>query len=410
MKFFVTSLLILVSSLAHGQVSHTYLPSTDEAAVKADIKTGGKFHYNVFYTYDRPITDFSANLIPQIIAQTAPKYIQLSAKLSGEYEKFFTQSIQDHFDYSINTKMSVNEGGSSSLIVDLDHFQFSDPSVNATYGRIEHQKSEARTQYTHRNEGGNYVKVIAKYKFEDIRTPGYTFNKNYLRHYNAELVGQYDFRFLPETFWFVRATGGMREYVNPNLDATSVSQYVTDANFNSIKTRSTYGLGEVGISGRLTDKTSVDAATGFLARMYPYGDSFISPVFYLNFIEQVTRRDQLIAGYNYTVEDAYSTNWFLNQEIYIGLARMMGDQVLLLVKMSYEYKNYSTPVVRNDQRVTGGGIIKYSFKPELKFFAEMKVDLLATDFYDTNTLTNSNPDRPASYRSGYMGAGIMANF
>jgi hypothetical protein len=117
-----------------------------------------------------------------------------------------------------------------------------------------------------------------------------------------------------------------------------------------------------------------------------------------------------MAGYNYTVEEAYSTNYLLNQEIYLGLARVMGDQLLLLTRFSYEYKNYSTPVARNDERVTGGVIVKYSVNPKFKIMADVKVDLLATDAFDSMLRTVASPDKPASYKAGSFGLGVMALF
>ncbi|MBK9294560.1 MAG: outer membrane beta-barrel protein [Oligoflexia bacterium] len=400
-------IFLYINSFA--QTSSTIL-STDEETLKADIEASTRYNYNIFYSYDNLISDFSLYLTPKLRAQTKPKALQLSAMLDLEYEKFLSYSSQDYFNYSLKTLTTLNEGSANSFTLGLDYAGFSDPAMNSSVARVQHQRADANLSYAYIKDNGDRLKLKLNYKYEDILAPSYTFNPNYLRHYNAELVGQYDFRFLPETYWFLRLTGGMREYTNPTLGTQEISNFVTATGFQSIKTSNMYGLGEVGISGRLTDKTIIDAATGFLVRMYPTDDSFVAPVFYIHFIEQVTRRDQLIAGYNYVVEDAYSTNWFLNQEIYIGLARVMGDQVLLLVKMSYEYKNYSTPLPRNDQRVTGGGIIKYSFKPHLKFFGEMKVDLMATDYFFNHTSALNAADRPGSYRAGYIGAGVMANF
>lgn len=377
-----------------------------------DVVAKGRLYYNVFYSYDNPAFDSSFLVSPTFKAQTKPRYFTFETEANAGYEKFLGNAINDHFDYGVLGKMLFNEGGRVSGVTMIRQNQWSDPAYNANYGRPLHNKADLTQDLIFKGDGGDQLKVTGSFDYEDIFIKDYTFNPRYLTHYDIDAKAEYDFKFLPETSWFLRGSGGFRQYITRNLDSNLQAKYIYSAGSEqSIKSSSTYFLGEVGLSGRLTEKTSVDCATGFLFRLYPYWDNFLSPVFYLHFVEQVTRRDQLIAGYDYVVEDAYSTNYLLNQEIYIGLARVMGDQLLLLTKITYQYKNYSTPVARNDQRVTGGGIIKYSLNPNIKVTAELKVDLLASDAFNTQG-GNATPfyDPPATYKAGSMALGVTADF
>lgn len=404
---------ILIFSLS-SQAALT-VPATEKASFSTEVLTQTHYNYNVYYNYVNPVSDASMSIAPTFSARTKPKYFYFEGDAKGRYEKFFTETVQDYFNFDLNGRMIVNEGGVSRFNIDLQQAQFSDPSPSNIYGRVMHERTLLLLTYKYKFDSGNTISFTTRSKSEDITMPSYTANKNYLSHYDGDVIGKYDIKFLPETSWFLRMSGGFRQYKNPYLSSGDASTFIGNDPFGevSIKTRSGYFLGEVGLNGRLTDKTSVDFAAGYLSRIYPFWDDFVAPVFYMHFTEQVTRRDQLLAGYNYVVEDAYSGNYFLNQEIYVGIAKVIGDQLVALSKITYEYKNYSTPVSRNDQRITGGLTVKYSVRSDFKLMGDFRLDLLDSDgFYapfGSGTAARTG-DQPVSYKAGSISVGIIKTF
>ena len=146
-----------------------------------------------------------------------------------------------------------------------------------------------------------------------------------------------------------------------------------------------------------------------LPRRFNVFDTFFAPVFYVHFAEQVTRRDQFTLGYDYKVEDSYYTNYYLDQEIYAGLVKVVGDQILALARLGYDYRSYSLPFRRDDIRITASFSARYSITKTVKATADLKLDLLSSDAYD-NSPNAVSPDRPMSYNAGSFTLGLMANY
>jgi hypothetical protein len=409
MKHFLVVAILMNVASAWASLS---IEHEERATANAGVSANSKYVYNVFYDHTRVITDMATTVTPEVSGQTQPKTVYFKGAAGGFYEKYLNYTIQDHFDYQAAGSMLVNEDGGISCKLDGAYKSFSDPAANETYKRIARQNYESALTTTIKGESKNSLILRGRYSSEQFSNPNVTGPlSTYLSNNTIDGLAQYNNAFLPETLWFLRTTGGMTQYTTgafePNINNVSAEQ----------KNNNFFGMAETGFLGRLTEKSSIDCAVGFHFRSYENsGSGFAQPVFYLRFTEQVTRRDQLIAGYNYIVQNAYWSDYLLDQEIYIGLARVMGDQVLFLSRLGYNYRSYSLPTRRDDERIATAFSLRYSLNSQIKLTADLKVDLLSSDAYNNQNsgAVNLNgtqvyaPDRPASYKSGTFGIGIMA--
>lgn len=370
-----------------------------------------RYDYNVYYDLNNPVSDTVVALRPKVWGQTKPSSFYLKGEVAGLYENFLSQNIQNHFDYSGRVTAKAFEGRPFSILLGGGYKTFSDPSPDSTYGRLPRTVIDGKLETKIKRDSGSSIDLKAYFEMEDFVNTKFT-NSTYLSNTTAGGSIQYNDAFLPETYWFLRGGGGFRSFPNGEPD-------FTPKDFLIAKNNSFYGLAEAGIVGRLTEKSVIDCATGWLVRAYDAvedeGENFSGPVFYFRFTEQITRKDQLAAGYNYVVKDSYLTNFYLDQEVYLGLARVIGDQVLLMGRVNYSYRNYSLPIRRDDQRIFGTISARYSLTPSIKITARMTFDFLNSDSYDNSiesstSIVPTNPDRQASYRAGSFGLGIMAAF
>ena len=390
--------------------------TTDAALIKADLDVNTRYVYNIFYDFGRKINDVAFDLVPHLFAQSKPHLIYFKIDGKGLFEQFTQYQIQNHTDYDGNGEVLINEGHRLSFAVKGGYRGYSDPSPNETYGRLNHQVIDVSILSKMKILEDSNIEVKAGLQEEDFENPQIaagsagTMPAGVLANNTLSGLAQYNNNFLPETAWYVRASGGVTQFPNT----------APDANGAKYKYNSTFAAGEAGIIGRLSESSTVDCAAGYAARIYEVADSFLGPVFYLRFTEQVTRRNQLMAGFDYTVKDTYWSNYRLDQEIYFGLGRIVGDQFLILTRISYDYSGYSLPNRRDDQRVKGAVSLRYSLTPAIKLTADLKVDLLSSDAYNTSAgvISQTNPDgtpvtfldNPASYNAGSLGLGVMASF
>ncbi|MDZ4678047.1 MAG: hypothetical protein SGI74_11140 [Oligoflexia bacterium] len=414
MKIYLILLILIYSTTSLASVERTSVEYEEKPLIKASVNAATKYMYNIFYDHNRAITDLASHISPEIHGTTKPKTIYFKGSAGGFYEKYLAYSIQDHFDYNGAGSMVINEDGGVSCRVDGNYKSHSDPAANEDYKRINRTNYGASFNMLIKSESKKSVEIKTRYSAENFNNPNLTGPlSSYLSNNTIDGVVQYNNAFLPETIWFMRASGGMTQYTTGafELDPNNISAEPKNNNF--------FGTTETGFLGRLTERSSVDCAVGFHFRSYQTsGSGFASPLFYLRFTEQVTRRDQMIAGYNYIVNNAYWSDYVLDQEIYIGLARVMGDQVLLLSRLSYLYKSYSLPVRRDDERIATAFSLRYSINSQIKLTADVKVDLLSSDVYNNQNSGRTNlngvrvyaPDRPASYKNGTLGLGIIANY
>lgn len=420
MKWIVGALLMAGSTGLGSTISADF---PEKSQFKTDVAVGSRYVYNVFYDFLRAVNDAVLTVKPEIRGNTKPSGLFVDAGASGLYEKYLKNSIQDHFDYEGFSDIYINEGGPQSFIVSGRYKSFSDLAPSENYARIERSAIDGNLRAKIKGQRGNSFDISAHYNMDLFNNKQFAgtgqADPKFLSNNTIEGTVQYNNNFLPETAWILRASGGKTTYPNPAISMTNNSLALG-------KNGSFYAMAETGFVGRLTDKSTIDFASGFLVRNYEEttapSQSFSGPVFYLRFTEQITRRDQLMAGYNYVVKESYWSNYVLDQEIYIGLARVMGDQVLLLTRIGYSYRSYSLPLRRDDERIGAGFMIKYSLSPTIKLTADLKVDLLSSDAFfngtttETTPPTNPNgtliafPDRPASYKAGSFGLGVVASF
>jgi hypothetical protein len=426
----VLGLAILIGGA--GAWANVSIDFPEKSQLQTDVDVTSRFVYNVFYDYDRNLSDGVLAVRPEIRGNTKPSDFFFAGRAVGLYEQYLKNTVQNHFDFEGSGDIFVNEGGRQAFTVSGRYKNFSELAPNEVYPRIPRSVIEGEVKAKLKGDRGNSFDLLARYRMDQFNNTLFNgtglADPSYLSNNTIEGSVQYNNNFLPETAWILRASGGQTLYPNPQISMPNN----TGAH---PKEDSLYVSAETGFVGRLTEKSTVDFVAGYLVRMYTSkydiisivgndikGESFSGPVFHLHFTEQITRRDQLIAGYNYLVKDSYFTNYLIDQEIYIGLARVMGDQVLILTRIGYNYRSYFKPYRRDDERIAGGLVIKYSLSAQIKLTAEIKVDLLSSDGYFNGTSTSTTspttpngvpytaPDRPASYKAGSFGLGLVASF
>ncbi len=394
----------------------------DKPELRASVGVTSRYEYNVFYDNSRAVSDGVLAVVPKVEGHLKPSSFFGSLEAGGLFEQYVQNTVQNHFDYEGRGKLYINDADPTSFSVGGHYKSCSDLAPNEKYLRLPRSLVEGIVNSKIKGQSGNALEMELHYAMDGFTNPlitaTSTTDPSYLSNSTLEGRAQYNIAFLPETSLFTRGSTGQTSY-----SSTGVS--LSNNTLVSRKLSSQYYFGEAGFFGRLTEKSTIDFASGYLLRSYQLdkreirpSESFGGPVFYLRFTEQVTKRDQLLAGYNYLVKDSYVTNYVLDQEIYLGLARIIGDQVLALIRVGYGYLSYSLPNRRDDERIAGALVIKYSLSRSIKLIAETKLDLLSSDGYiNTSSSDPSNPDgtvpypdRPSSYKAGSFGIGMVADF
>jgi len=407
--------LILLSAVAMGSEAYAQVfysnkfPVQNDSGFRAGTGLLEIYNYNVFYDDERQLGDTSISVQPLLSYALKGSAVGLKATAEGNYEKFQTYSVQNHFDYktSLEVPISFDNGYEGRLYA--DYKDFSDLAFSPTgkrYARNEiNGVAELRIPITATKRVGLQGKLMTSnfIEWEEER-----FTRN-----TAEGIAFYEQDFLPETKWFVRGTAGMDDYPNGSVHLGDKLYEIIPRKFNNY-----YGLGEVGLKGRLTEKSSIDAAFGYEGRYYDDADvwgkatTFNEPIFYIRFIEQVSRRDQLIGGFNYVIQEALWSHYYTDQEIFLGLGRVEGDQLLLLSRLAYAYRTYSSPNRRDDQRLTASFAARFSLSPRVKLTADLQMDVLNSDPYNSDNRFPTMPptDRAVSYRAGKASLGVLGEF
>jgi hypothetical protein len=418
LKYFYFLLIIIcyfqAFALAGEEVS-------DRSEFLTQLEVQSRFVDNVYYDYSRNITDATLRAHPHIYARGKPSHFFLDGDLNGIYEKYVSEKIQDHFDYSGKTKLYINAPTDQAFIFGASYNSFSDPSPNETYGRLLHNQILAYLDSITKTQGGGKYLANIKYYSETftnsiLTSQGSTLSSNYLS--SNEVDGSLEFNkpFLPETNWLIRLTGGNKQFPNSAIAGTVLGSLLSPI---YTKQNSNFGLLEGGVNGRLSEKSLLDASLGYLYRGYADSNTYNGPVLHVDFTEEITRNDQLITGYKYFISDSYWTDFFTDQEIFIGAARIIGDKLVFQSRLAFDYKSFSLPNKRDDQRVTGFLGARYSLNKTVKLTADLKVDILNSDAFNQLASSNSvNPDgtsvkfldAPASYKAGSIGVGAIAQF
>lgn len=389
----------------------------------ADVAMTSRYIYNVFYDFDGAVSDEAVTITPHLAGNSYSGLFTVKGDADGFIENYISKTVQSHIDYSGKFNAAYNETGKLAFRMTGKYRSFSDPSPSESYGRIGRATTEGTLESKIKGDKNDSLEIKFLYKTEAFKNPLNNNNKkvlaDYLNNDNYELNIQYNTAFLPETYWFVAASAGMIHYprgdqgVDPTAFGTGSPPYIPKVNSN-------YYSADIGLDGRLTDKSTINCTAGFLSRQYnpsdyqrglkdSSDDSYNLPVFKFKFTEQISRHDQLLAGYEKSARDSYFTNYVTEDQIYIGLARVLGDQVLFLGHINYYYRTFSLPARRDDERIAAALTLKYSLTAKVKLTADLVIDLLSSDAYD-GSQAPSNPDRPASYKAGSFGLGLVAYY
>lgn len=223
----------------------------------------------------------------------------------------------------------------------------------------------------------------------------------YLNHIiqNGRLV--YSYQFLPETKIYLALESGDTKYKDGSVFIDA------DSSDGRVKYDHDLQMIMAGVQGRLTKYTKIDAGFGFKNMDYKKEKSFGEPIFYVDFTDQISPKDALLAGYLYRVKDSSFTNWVLEQDMSIGYSRILKDTFLFQMRLSYIYYSYSEPFRREDQRLLAKFRIDYVFAPRWSLVTRLNGDLLVSDAYDTDTTAS---DRSASFTATDLSLSIRRSF
>lgn len=378
------------------------------AASELSLSAGTYVESNVYYTDQGELADGSLRIAPKW------KYIgdqntdSFTAELAGSYNKYVQYSNQDYFDYGGNLLLPINPEGKWTFFLSGGGEKISEPAISnkkVTY-------PEGTILLPTRNERHSYNGNLGiRYKWTGLSTfrvnGGVTAesysdkNHQYLNNMEMKGDGYYDYQFLPETTFFIGGMMGMKSYPTGTKNKNSVNRST------EIKYNSQFIEGRMGVRGRLAEKTRVDASGALQLRTYAQSSGFSEPVFNLKIEEQFSPKDLLIAGYDYDINDSKWTNFVVDQTTYIGYARILGDQVLLLSRLNYTYSSYSKPIKREDQRLSGRFKIDYSFSPKVLLSGMFELDVLNSDQFNS---LNELPDKPVSYEAFKAGLTLTSFF
>ncbi len=380
------------------------------ASTEASVAAGTFYENNTFYEDDKIRGDGFFRVKPQLKIEKEGEVIGLKTDLSGSYNKYLRFANQDYFDYQGALGIPINQFGafaaelagdiqaiSDPAVTDVVHYTRTEGKTKKTAARIDHQVMGAGAKINWQMSSLSLINVKARYHSEDYADAYH----NYLNNQGFDASAFYDYQFLPETVFYIGGTGGALTFPS----GTKNSKFKTDPPATDpglpfqLKYDSTYYSGRAGVRGRLAERTRVDASAAFLIRLYTVGSGFSEPVFNLKVEEQFGPKDLLLAGFDYDVKDSKFTNYVIDQTTYMGYARILGDQILLLTRMQYTYSSYSKPYKREDQRLAAAFRIDYSLSPSSKISGLLDVDILNSDSYlAENLISDGQIDPRASYQ------------
>lgn len=380
------------------------------AGSELSLLAGTFFESNVFYTDQGELADGNLRLAPKWRYVGDPNSESITTEVKGSYNKYIQYANQDYFDYGGHLFIPINAEGKWSFRLLGGGEKISEPAIAAKKVTL----AEGNSVLATRNERHTYNSSLGiKYKWTSLSTfrvtgsyAGEAYSDKFQQYLdNSEFKGEgyYDYQFLPETTFFIGGMLGAKDYPNGKKNKLSILRPT------EIKYSSQFIEGRMGVRGRLAEKTRVDASGAIQIRTYERDSGFSEPVFNLKVEEQFSPKDLLIAGYDYDINDSKWTNFVVDQTTYIGYARILGDQVLLLSRLNYTYSSYSKPYKREDQRLSGRFKIDYSISPKLLLSGLFELDVLNSDQF--NAIASSQlPDKPVSYEAFRSGLTLTSTF
>lgn len=380
------------------------------AGSQLSVGAGTFVESNVFYVDQGDKSDGSLRISPRWKYVGDPNTDSFTTDFKGSYNKYVQYANQDYFDYGGKASLPINPEGKWTFFLGGGGEKISEPAASDKKVTL----VEGNTLLPTRNERHVYnANTGIRFKWSSLSTfrvnasyQGEAYSDKFHQYLdNTEIKGDgyYDYQFLPETVFFIGGMAGVNQYPLGRKNKNSTIRNT------EIKNSSQFIEGRMGVKGRLAERTRVDASGAIQLRTYEYDSGFSEPVFSLKIEEQFSPKDLLIAGYDYEIKDSKWTNFVVDQTTFIGYARILGDQVLLLSRLNYTYSSFSKPYRREDQRLSGRFKIDYSFSPKILLSGLFDLDILNSD--QTNALPQSQlPDKAISYESFKAGLELTAFF
>jgi hypothetical protein len=358
-----------------------------------EVGLGSHYESNVFYLDETDHGDLVMSVKPKVKVHTKPAMFRLKVDFLGEYLKYLNFPEMDTMLYQGQLGVTINEHRQLELNIYGGGELKADPALYKEQERILHQEINGGGELKWRASDISTFFINGTYKMDTFADE----ERKYLNNYEVYSEVGYDYKFLPETSIYWAAGYGLQTYPEGFYYGKTSPNRKSDSSILAF-------MG--GIRGRLSDKTKLDTKGGLLFRTYAKDSSFAEPVFNLRFEEQVTPRDHLSVGYNYEVEDSYFTNYMLIQEMFLGYGRILGDQVLLLTRLSYAYLSYSKPIRREDQKIITLFHLEYSINPNLRMITFVESEVLSSDSYNTELGTIRDP----SVNYEYVKTGVSFSY
>lgn len=359
------------------------------AANQIDFETGMRAETNAYYRDNEAESDVAIYLKPNILLQNEGKKAQASLSLNSEYGKHLSFAELDYLDYTLGLGLNYLVSSKTKLKSKIVHGLLTEPSQVTKGENFERQTTTASL-------GFDYKKTSLTTHYFDAYTDLYDYSKAAYNYMVGQRIGfdyQMEYFFLPETAFLVLVSADQVNYPEGRINRDNVPGR-TDFLNNSIGYKVAAGF-----EGRLTEHSLFYFTFGYYVRDYTFDSSFNEPIFEVNFQEQITPQDTLMAGYIYQVDDSLYTNYEINQQMYLAYSRVFGDRFIFLFKSNYLYKSFSRPTRREDQKLYGTVQIDYSYKPNWLYKIGFSGDILISDALnqDTNNVNFSDPG--ASYQA-----------
>lgn len=403
-----------------------FLASEVFALVDSYVEMGMLQTNNALYLKDKT-SDSISYLEGNLYYEKDGSLVDFESLLKVGYSKYASFTVNDGVDYNLKMDMPINKNGSyqfdiglgaknnrnaivdeindSSQIIELTEEVTSGLQIN--FNDKQYLRFDLEFYNHHFNDEGEDTTGCPGSSSLTNDDPLECTNFNYLlANTKVYAAMSYHYWFLPQTRFYIGGKIGQVQYTNP---LTTLGDLEADERATG-SVNSTYLKGYLGISGKLTPYIKITAEFGGLINTYELSQSYQNePEFTIKFEDQLSVKDIIVAGYNYTFKDSYFTNWQLSQEIHIGYSRIISDRMVFLMRLAYDYRSFSLPNRREDQRITTHLKLDFALASKWSLSTYFDGDLLVSDVFIGSGATNiSNKD--ASYEKLGLGLSLKRSF
>lgn len=354
-----------------------FLSSNSWATYEGDVRFGSFYETNTFYASTSPKSDFALLVQPRLFYTNAGASVySVQTNSTAAFTKYLSNTNQDHFNYDLNLKNNFKFSDGFQVYITPTAKLLSEPALAATEDRLERQTVGANLGMIFAKDPRKQYILEATYEQEALNQTEY----DHLNNQSISGFLYYKKYFLPETYVYFGVAGGIKTF--PDGTKSTVAR----KKFDSMRVEP-----GVGLEGRLTRYFKIRSYLAYSMMTYDKfpgvrATNYQDPVFLLELEEEMSPRDFLLMGLENRAEDSYFTNFQINQKIYVGYGKFIGDQILWVSKMEYLYRTYSRPNRRDDQRFVFDTRMEYSYSQTLKLEATFNFDILSSDAI--------NPDGP----------------